>query len=159
MSNYIPWSVLCTQVDYRINEDRKTNMNASAILICENIPGWGDRWRRCKEDPTAGYLPVDGTEHLFPSMGWGCMGRACGHGYLSACWDLQRFLWLNYARARDWAVPAGFGSCRWNLCVHFGKNYFFECCQQEALKKRQGNITEERSLGKKFQNYLKFSNN
>lgn len=86
-------------------------------------------------------------------------GHACGHGYPSACWGLQRSLWLSCARAGDWDIPAGLRSCRWNLCVHSGRSYFFECCQQEALKINQGNITEESSLGNKFQSYLKFSNN
>lgn len=68
-------------------------------------------------------------------VGRSCMGNARGHGYPSACWDLQRSVWLSYIRVRDRDVPGGLRSCRWNLCiVHFGRNYFLGHWQQEVLK-------------------------
>lgn len=155
----IPWFVLCIQVDYRISEDRKTNTNVAASLVYKSLPGWGDgwrRWRRSSQQVTSQQVRQSISS---PAVGRGCTGHVRGHGYPSACWGLQRSLWLNCGRAGDWAVPAGLRSCRWNLCVHFGRNFFFECCQQELLKINWGNNTEKNSLGNKLQNYLRFSNN
>lgn len=79
------------------------------------------------------------TPHLTTIMGqstsssvvvWILIGHVYGHGYPRACWDLQRSLWISFARA----VSAALRSCRWELFVQFGRNYFFEYCQQEALK-------------------------
>lgn len=93
-------------------------------------------------------------DSISSAVGWGCMGCACDHGCPNACWGLQRSLWLSYARAGDWAFPVGLRSCKWNLCVYFGRNWVLPT---GLFKINQGNITEETSLGNKLSNYLKFS--
>lgn len=92
-------------------------------------------------------------------VGQSCMGNARGHGYPSACWDLQRSVWLSCIRVRDRDVPGGLRSCRWNLCiVHFGRNYFLGHWQQEVLKSTGKYYWREFSGKKKSSELFTISN-
>lgn len=83
----IPWFVLCIRVDYRISEDRKTNMNIAASLVYKSP--WMRWWvEEMEEEPTAGHLPAGETEHLFPCCGTRLHGT-CAWSWLSQC--LLRF--------------------------------------------------------------------